>query len=65
MSENIIKPIKRISFEEPKGVHIKALVIYLLILSLLSYFLILFVNDNNLIVLFSFNNSELGKKDLC
>ncbi|MBR3362863.1 MAG: hypothetical protein IKG40_02940 [Bacilli bacterium] len=54
MSENIIKPIKRISFEEPKGVHIKALVIYLLILSLLSYFLILFVNDNNLIVLLSF-----------
>lgn len=51
---SIRKSIKKISFEEPKGVHIKAFVGYLFILSFISYIGIYFINDNNLIVLFSF-----------
>lgn len=54
MNENTRKQIKKISLEEPKDVHIKSLVIYLLILSLISYVLMSYIHDNNLIVLLSF-----------
>ncbi len=54
MDKNIRRSIKKISFEEPKGVHIKALAIYLLILSCISYIIMNFITNNKLIVLAAF-----------
>ncbi|MBR2833951.1 MAG: hypothetical protein IKE75_06005 [Bacilli bacterium] len=54
MSESVRKSIKRIAFEEPKGEHIKAFILYLLVLSMLSYVGIYFIKDSNLVVLFAF-----------
>ena len=54
MSESVRKSIKKIAFEEPKGVHIKAFVIYLLILGVISYLGEYFLFNNGLIMLFSF-----------
>ena len=54
MDKNIRKSVKKIAFEEPKGVHVKAFVIYFLILSFISFIGMDFINDSNLVVLLSF-----------